>query len=98
MEVADISRIQISTASHGRKRLCSMLGGVVHKSIVGNIPTLPHTFEVSSPAEQYGTSYEHRAGRNTPDLRIGRRKCTNRKSIAKGAQRDAPDRQMSQFV
>ncbi|GFS96250.1 hypothetical protein TNCV_16291 [Trichonephila clavipes] len=41
------------------KRLRSVLGGVVHKSIEGNIPALPKSFELSSPAEKYERFYKH---------------------------------------
>ncbi|GFX51813.1 transposable element Tcb2 transposase [Trichonephila clavipes] len=39
-EVWDIKRIQICTANHDPKRLLSVLGGVVHKSVGGNRPAL----------------------------------------------------------
>ncbi|GFU67639.1 uncharacterized protein TNCV_1643881 [Trichonephila clavipes] len=42
-------RIQICIATNGRKRLHSVLDGVVHKIIGGNRPTLPQSFELSSP-------------------------------------------------
>ncbi|GFT27026.1 hypothetical protein TNCV_4675551 [Trichonephila clavipes] len=67
--------------NHGRKRLCLALGGIVQKSIGGNKPALPQSFELPSPAEEYKTFDEHRSGRYAPDLRISRRKFTSRRKI-----------------
>ncbi|GFX32009.1 hypothetical protein TNCV_4098601 [Trichonephila clavipes] len=53
------------------------LGGVVRKSVGGNRSILPQSFELTSPSEEYGTFYEYRAGRYTPDLRTRRKKCTS---------------------
>ncbi|GFV69634.1 hypothetical protein TNCV_4507491 [Trichonephila clavipes] len=41
-EVGDITRIQIRTETHGRKRFRSALGGVVHKIMGENRPSLSH--------------------------------------------------------
>ncbi|GFX54612.1 hypothetical protein TNCV_792981 [Trichonephila clavipes] len=62
--------IQICAATLGRKRLCLVLGGVVHKSILENRPAAPQSFELPSPVEEYGTFYKHRAGRYSPDYRL----------------------------
>ncbi|GFW48456.1 transposable element Tc3 transposase [Trichonephila clavipes] len=77
----DIKKIQTCIPTHGRKRLRSALGGIVHKKIEGNKPVLPQSFKLSSPAEQQDMFYEHRAGRYTPDLRNGRRKCKSSRKI-----------------
>ncbi|GFS54358.1 hypothetical protein TNCV_4808661 [Trichonephila clavipes] len=66
-EVGDIRRIQTRIASHDQNHLCSALGGGVHKSIGGNRPTIPQSFEMSSPAEEHQTSYEHQTGRHAPN-------------------------------
>ncbi|GFV34016.1 hypothetical protein TNCV_2614141 [Trichonephila clavipes] len=58
------------------------LSGVVHKSIGGNRPSLPQSFGLPLPTEEYGTFYEDRAGRYASDLRIGRRKFTSNRKIA----------------
>ncbi|GFT25418.1 hypothetical protein TNCV_182441 [Trichonephila clavipes] len=55
-KVGDIKRIQILIVTHVRKRL-----GVAHKSNGGYRPALLQSFELTSPLEQYGTFYEHRA-------------------------------------
>ncbi|GFV96817.1 hypothetical protein TNCV_4350301 [Trichonephila clavipes] len=68
-EVGDITRIQICIATHGWKRLRSALGGVVHKSIRGNRPTLPQFFELSPHSEENGTVFEQPAGRYASDRR-----------------------------
>ncbi|GFW74291.1 RNase H domain-containing protein [Trichonephila clavipes] len=52
-EVGDIAKI--SQATHGRKRVRSELGGVVHKIIGGNRSALLQSFELKSPAEEYST-------------------------------------------
>ncbi|GFX45622.1 hypothetical protein TNCV_176151 [Trichonephila clavipes] len=39
-------------APHGRKRICSALGEIIHKSIAGNRPALPQSLLV----DQYGTA------------------------------------------
>ncbi|GFV13961.1 gonadotropin-releasing hormone receptor [Trichonephila clavipes] len=65
----------------GHNRLRLALGGVVHKSIRRNKPAFPQLFEMSLPAEKYGTYYEHRAGRYAADFWINRRKCTSSKKI-----------------
>ncbi|GFV52452.1 hypothetical protein TNCV_2771991 [Trichonephila clavipes] len=48
-EVEDITRIQFCVATHGRKRLHSALGGIVHRSIGGNRSASPQSFEFPSP-------------------------------------------------
>ncbi|GFV69398.1 hypothetical protein TNCV_2778131 [Trichonephila clavipes] len=68
--------IQICIATLGRKRL-----RLVYKSIRRNIPLLPQSFELASPAEWYGTFYEHRADKYASDLRIDRQKCTSNRQI-----------------
>ncbi|GFT03091.1 uncharacterized protein TNCV_1361601 [Trichonephila clavipes] len=75
------TKIQICLATHGRKRLHSTLGGIVHKSIGANRPASPQSFELPSPTEEYGMFYKHQAGRYKPDLRNGRRKCTSSRKI-----------------
>ncbi|GFY35294.1 hypothetical protein TNCV_796501 [Trichonephila clavipes] len=62
--------IQICTATHGQKHLRSVLGGIVQNSTGVSKPALPQSFEWSSPAEEYGTFYEHKAGRYAHDLWI----------------------------
>ncbi|GFX84115.1 hypothetical protein TNCV_4859231 [Trichonephila clavipes] len=71
----------IRIATHGRKRLRSAPGGIVHKCIQSNRPILPQSYKLLSPAEDYGTFYKHRAGRYAYDLWIGRRKCTSSRNI-----------------
>ncbi|GFY18573.1 hypothetical protein TNCV_2397981 [Trichonephila clavipes] len=73
-DVGDVKRVQICIATRGWKRLHSVLSSVVHKSIGGNRPALPQSFELSSTPEQYETFYEHRSGRYALDLWFGRRK------------------------
>ncbi|GFV57421.1 hypothetical protein TNCV_1608661 [Trichonephila clavipes] len=53
--VEGIIRIPICTAAHGRKRLRSSLGGIVDNCIGGSRSALPHSSELSSPEEEYGT-------------------------------------------
>ncbi|GFX15650.1 hypothetical protein TNCV_2131361 [Trichonephila clavipes] len=74
-----IRRIQICTAPG--KHFRPALGGVAHKSIGENRPALPQSFELSLPAEEYGTFYKHQAGRYASDLRIGRRKCSSSRKL-----------------
>ncbi|GFU30709.1 hypothetical protein TNCV_1444321 [Trichonephila clavipes] len=60
---------------HDRKSLHSALCSVFLKSFEGNKPALPQSFELASPTEEYGTSYEHRADRYATYLRIYINKC-----------------------
>ncbi|GFY09157.1 hypothetical protein TNCV_4663481 [Trichonephila clavipes] len=47
-----IIRIHTCIATHGRKRLRSALGDIVHKNIGGKNPALPQSFVLSSPAKE----------------------------------------------
>ncbi|GFU69670.1 hypothetical protein TNCV_758801 [Trichonephila clavipes] len=58
-----ITRIQICLATHGRKRLRSAVGDVIHKRTGGNRSVLPQSFELSLLVEEHGTFFKHGAGR-----------------------------------
>ncbi|GFU19098.1 hypothetical protein TNCV_4132181 [Trichonephila clavipes] len=77
--------IQMYITTHGRKRLRSVLGGLIHKTIGGNNylshPALPQSFELASSSEQYRTFYEHRSGRHAPNLWISRNKWTSTRKV-----------------
>ncbi|GFW66495.1 hypothetical protein TNCV_3310141 [Trichonephila clavipes] len=93
----DIIRIQICIAAQSRKRLRSELGGVVHKSIEGNSPALPQSFELSSTAKEYVESYP-----NTElvhmhliyGLAEGNAQSAEKLYLKRYSQRDAPQRLM----
>ncbi|GFU84414.1 uncharacterized protein TNCV_994441 [Trichonephila clavipes] len=53
----DMTKFPIFIAIHGRKRLRSALGGIVHKNIQGNRPALSQSFKLSSPAEIYTRAF-----------------------------------------
>ncbi|GFX71890.1 hypothetical protein TNCV_1443131 [Trichonephila clavipes] len=54
----DITRIQICTATHGRKCVRFAIGGVAYKSNGGNRPELPQSFELPSFAGERFTNTE----------------------------------------
>ncbi|GFW28170.1 hypothetical protein TNCV_4499001 [Trichonephila clavipes] len=96
-KVGEITNIQIYIAIHGRKLFRSALGGIVLKSVGRNKPTLPQSLELSSPAEKYETFYEHREGRDAPDLSgltEGNVRSAERLYLERYPQKDAPDPRM----